>query len=49
MSWEIRRDGVVVCCGEKSPPPSREECKRFHSDGYRVYIDGKETKSGKDR
>lgn len=44
MSWEVKRDGVVVCHGSAATVPSAEECKRFHSDGYRVYINGKEIK-----
>lgn len=47
MSWEVKRDGVVICWGEKSAPPSQEEVRRFRSDGYRVYVNGKEIKSGK--
>lgn len=45
--WEIRRDGIVIAWGEKSPPPDTQECKRFRNDGYKIYIDGKEIKSGK--
>ena len=42
--WEVKREDVVICWGEKSAPPSKEECKRFREDGYRVYVDGKEVK-----
>lgn len=45
--WQIKRDGVVIAWGEKSSPPDSQECKRFRNDGYKVYIDGKEVKSGK--
>ena len=44
--WEVKRAGEVISWGEKSAPPSKEECKRFQSDGYRVYVDGKEVKKG---
>ena len=48
MSWEVKRDGVVIAHGESErSQPSAEECKRFRSDGYRVYVDGKEVKGGK--
>ena len=47
MKWEIKRDGIVVCWGERSAPPSAQECKRFRGDGYKIYIDGKEIKNGK--
>ena len=42
--WQIKRNGEVICWGEKSSPPSPQEVKRFQSDGYRVYVDGKEIK-----
>lgn len=43
--WEVKRDGVVICWGESDKgKPSPEEARRFRSDGYRVYIDGKEVK-----
>lgn len=45
--WQIKRDGEVIAWGEKSSPPDSQECKRFRNDGYKVYIDGKEVKSGK--
>lgn len=45
--WEIKRDGVVICWGEKSSPPSKEEARRFREDGYKVFVDAKEVKSGK--
>lgn len=45
--WQIKRNDEVICWGEKSSPPGREEVKRFQGDGYRVYVDGKEVKSGK--
>lgn len=44
MSWEVKRDGIVVAWGEKSAPPSTEELRRLRSDGYRVFVDGKEVK-----
>lgn len=42
--WEVKRAGEVIAWGEKSSPPSPEECRKFRSDGYRVYVDGKEVK-----
>ena len=46
--WEVRRDGIVIAHGESEKSmPTPQECKRFREDGYRVYVDGKEVKSGK--
>ena len=42
--WEVKRDGAVIAWGEKSQPPSPEEARRFRTDGYRVYVNGKEIK-----
>jgi hypothetical protein len=45
MKWEVKRDGVVIAHGESErSQPSQEEVRRFRSDGYRVYVGGKEVK-----
>ena len=44
MSWEIKRDGVVIAWGPAETKPSPEEARRFRNDGYKVYVNGKEVK-----
>lgn len=48
--WQIKRYRTVLCHGPRETMPTPEEIRRFKSDGYRVYVDGKlykEEKKGK--
>lgn len=48
VKWEVKLNGITKCWGESEKGfPSPEELRMLRSDGYRVYVDGKEVKGGK--
>lgn len=45
-TWEVRRDGVVVCWGSAESFPSAKERKTLRAHGHKIFVDGKLYKEG---
>ena len=45
--WQVKRGPVTLCHGPRETLPTLAQRKQLLADGYRVVVEGKERKGGK--